>query len=400
MGNLTAVQVKNAKPGDRLVDGDGLRLDCDLRGSRSWMFRFRSPDTGKERYMGLGSLKDVTLAQARQAAQDARRLVLQKLDPIDQRKAGRVAAKVEAARGVTFAEYADGYVASHMPGWKNDKHKQQWGNSLKAYANPIIGAVPVADIDTAAVMRVLRPIWLAKPETASRVRGRIEAILAAAKAEGLRSGENPAVWKENIALLLPSKKKVRRVVHHPALPYALLPTFYKSLRADQSDSSLLLQFIILTAARYNEGAFAVWDEIDTERRVWTIPGARMKGDRPDMPHVVPLSDAAVLVLACAKERTGGEGLIFPGMRRNRPLSDVALAKAVSRHTSVKATTHGFRSTFRDWAGDMTNHSRETCEQALAHLISNEVEAAYRRSDALEKRRALMTEWADYATTPN
>jgi integrase len=227
------------------------------------------------------------------------------------------------------------------------------------------------------------------------VRGRIEMILTAAKAEGLRTGDNPAAWRERIKPLLPSKRKVRAVVHHPALPYPLLPKFMASLRADQSDSVLLLQFIIGTAARYNEGAFADWTEIESDEKLWTIPGARMKGDRPNKPHVVPLTDAALTVLNVARERHGSKGLIFPGMRRGRPISDVTLAKALARHTEVEATTHGFRSTFRDWAGDMTNFPREVCEQALAHVIADETEAAYRRSDALAKRRLLMDEWAGY-----
>jgi integrase len=233
-------------------------------------------------------------------------------------------------------------------------------------------------------------------------------ILTAAKAEGLRTGDNPAAWRERIKPLLPSKRKVRKVRHHPALPYRLLPKFMASLCADQSDSALLLQFIILTAARYNEGAFADHSEIgpdfstllststaEAEQKLWTIPGIRMKGDRTDRPHVVPLTAPALKVLDKARERYGNEGLIFPGMRRGRPISDVSLAKAIARHTDLEATTHGFRSTFRDWAGDMTNYPREVCEQALAHVIEDETEAAYRRSDALAKRRRLMQEWATF-----
>ena len=224
-------------------------------------------------------------------------------------------------------------------------------------------------------------------------------ILTSAKAEGLRTGDNPTAWLERIKPLLPSKRKVRAVVHHPALPYPSLPAFMVSLRADQSDSALLLQFIIGTAARYNEGALSDWSEIDEEQKLWSIPGVRMKGDRTDRPHVVPLTDAALTVLNVARERYGRQGLIFPGMKRSKPISDVTLAKAIARHTDVKATTNGFRSTFRDWAGDMTNFPRELCEQALAHVIADETEAAYRRSDALAKRRLLMDEWAAYCDFP-
>jgi integrase len=395
---LTATQVKNAKPGDKLSDGGGLRLDADARGGCSWVFRFKSPVTGKERYMGLGPASDVSLKEAREAAQAARKLIREDKDPIEHRNGQRAAAKVEAARSVTFREYAEGFVTRMEAGWKNPKHRQQWTNSLKTYAYPAIGKMAVGEVDTSDVMRVLAPIWNTKPETASRVRGRIEMILTAAKAEGLRTGDNPAAWRERIKPLLPSKRKVRAVVHHPALPYPLLPKFMASLRADQSDSALLLKFIIGTAARYNEGAWADWSEIEVEEKLWTIPGARMKGDRPDKPHVVPLTDAALKMLGAARERFGSKGLIFPGMRRSRPISDVTLAKAIARHTDVEATTHGFRSTFRDWAGDMTNFPRELCEQALAHVIADETEAAYRRSDGLAKRRLLMDEWAAYCTS--
>jgi len=214
----------------------------------------------------------------------------------------------------------------------------------------------------------------------------------------LRTGDNPAAWRERIKPLLPSKRKVRKVQHFPALPYRLLPKFIASLRADQSESALLLQFIILIAARYNEGAFADWIEIDGKQDLWAIPRVRIKGDRPDRPHVVPLTAAALKVLELARKRYGSDGLIFPGMRRGRPISDVSLAKAIARHTDIKATTHGFRSTFRDWAGDMTNFPREVCEQALAHAIEDETEAAYRRSDALAKRRRLMHEWAKFCVS--
>jgi integrase len=390
---LTALQVKNAKPGDKLTDGGGLRLDIDARGGRSWVFRFKSPVTGKERYMGLGPASDVSLAQAREAAEEARRLTRKGIDPIQQRNERRAAAKAEAARSVTFRQYAESFIARMEAGWKNPKHRQQWTNSLQTYAFPVLGRMAVADVDTPDILKVLTPIWGSKRETASRVRGRIETILTAAKAEKLRAGDNPAAWREHIKPVLePGKRKKPKVKHHPALPYRLQPKFMASLCVDQSHSALLLQFIILTAARYNEGAFADWSEIDGDERLWTIPAARMKGDRP---HVVPLTDAALKVLDAARERHGSKGLIFPGMRRGRPISDVSLAKAIARHTDVEATTHGFRSTFRDWAGDMTNFPRELCEQALAHVIEDETEAAYRRSDALAKRRRLMDEWATF-----
>jgi integrase len=337
--------------------------------------------------MGLGPLADVALAKARDAARQARDLLRQGVDPIDHRNAQRAAAKVEASRAVTFKGYAEGYITSHEASWKNPKHRQQWRNSLATYAYPVLGHLPVADVDTAAVLSVLRPVWQSKPETASRVRGRIETVLAAAKAEGLRTGENPALWRGHIDQLLPSKKKVRRVVHHPALPYAELPQFMASLRKDTSIAARLLEFIIATAARYSEAALADWQEIDRERRLWTVPASRMKAERP---HTVPLSAAAMAVLG---ER--GKGLIFASPLTGRSLSDTALADVIRRHTSTPATVHGMRSTFRDWGGDETSHQRETIEAALAHVVGDETEAAYRRSDALAKRRALMEEWANF-----
>lgn len=386
---LTALQVKNAKPGDKLSDGGGLRLDVDRSGNRAWVFRFTSPATGKERFMGLGPAGDVTLQKARATAQEARGLVRQGVDPIDARKEQRAAAKVEASRSVTFKTYAEGYVSGREAGWKNDKHRQQWRNSLRTYAYPVIGHLAVADVDTAAVLSVLRPIWQDKPETANRLRGRIEAILSAAKAEEIRAGENPATWRGHLDQVLVSRKKVRAVVHHPALPYADMPRFMASLRGDTSTAALALQFIILTATRYGEAAFATWDEIDRKRKVWTVPAQRMKAGRQ---HVIPLSGAALAVLDTVSTDAG---LIFPGMRDGRPLSDVALAKVIRRHTNTPATTHGFRSTFRDWAGDKTAFPREVAEAALAHVVGDETEAAYRRGSALEKRRELMTAWAEF-----
>jgi integrase len=386
---LTALQVKNAKPGDKLTDGGGLRLDVDKNGNKSWVFRFTSPVIGRERFMGLGPIADITLAQARDAAQEARSLIREGKDPIESRREQRTAAKVEASRSITFKAYAEQFISNREAGWKNADHRQQWRNSLRDHAHPHIGHLPVSEVDTAAVLKVLRPIWSTKPDSASRIRGRIESILSAAKAEGLRSGENPALWRGHLDQVFPSKKKVRRVQHHAALAYADIPRFMASLRADETDAALLLQFIILTAARYSEAALAEWGELDA--KMWTVPIARMK----TRPHVVPLSDAAMAVLAAARERYGKAGLIFPGASSGRPISDVSLAKCVKRHTALPATTHGMRSTFRDWCGDCTDFPREVAEAALSHAVGNETELAYRRGDALKKRRALMAAWADY-----
>jgi integrase len=371
---LTALQVKNAKAGDKLGDGGGLRLDTDKNGNRSWVFRFTSPVTGKERFMGLGPARDVTLAQARDAAQEARALVRERKDPIEHRKEQRTAAKVEASKAVTFKQYAEGFITGREAGWKNPRHRQIWRTSLRDYAYPYIGHMAVADVDTAAVLQVLRPIWGTKTETASRVRGRIEAILSAAKVEKLRIGDNPAVWRGHISEVLPSKKKVAVVEHHAALPFAEMPGFWKSLAADTSDAARMLRFIILTAARYGEARGMQSSEVRGD--VWTIPAPRMKAGKV---HTVPLTSLAQ------------EQLPF------RPVSDVALANVIKRHTDTAATCHGMRSSFRDWCGDATDFPRDLAESALAHTLGA-VERAYRRGDALEKRRELMLAWAEYCAS--
>jgi integrase len=368
---LTALQVRNAKPGDKLSDGGGLRLDVDRNGNKSWTFRFTSPLTGKERFMGLGSARDVTLAEARDAAAEARALIRQRKDPIEDRKEQRTVARVEASRAVTFTQYCEQFITGREAGWKNPRHRQAWRNSLRDYAYPIIGHVPVADVGTAEVLSVLRPIWTSRTETASRVRGRIEAILSSAKVEGLRTGDNPAVWRGHIAEVLPSKRKVSNVEHHAALPYGEMPAFWRSLSADNSDAARMLRFIILTACRYGEAVGMQPGEVKGD--LWRIPASRMKAGKE---HVVPLAPAAIKQLPF------------------RPVSDVALAKVIKRHTSKPATTHGFRSTFRDWAGDCSHFPREIAEAALAHTLG-EVERAYRRGDALAKRRDMLTDWAAF-----
>jgi integrase len=369
---LSALSVKNAKPGAKLGDGGGLRLEVDRNGNRRWVFRFTSPTTGGERFMGLGSADDVGLSDAREAAQAARTLVRQHVDPIEARDAARDQAKADAARGVSFETYAKGYIATHEGGWRNPKHRQQWRNSLALYAFPIIGATPIANVDTEAVLKVLRPIWTNKRETAARLRGRIEVILSAAKVEGLRTGENPALWRGHIDQLLPGRKRSITVKHHAALPYEQAPAFWKSLAADTSPAARMLRYIILTACRFNEVHAMNGSEIEGD--TWKIPAERMKAGRP---HIVPLTPLAL------------DQLPF------EPVSDVSLAKCIRRHTSVPATTHGMRSTFRDWCGDCTSFPRDLAEMALAHKVGDETELAYRRATALAKRRELMNAWADF-----
>lgn len=370
---LTALQVKNANPGDKLSDGNGLRLDVDRNGNKNWVFRFTSPVTRKERFMGLGPLRDVGLAKAREAAADVRALVREGKDPIEQRRQGRDSTRIEASRTVTFQVYAEKFILGREAGWKNPRHRQIWRNSLRDYAHPHIGQMPIADVDTAAVLQTLRPIWNAKPETASRVRGRIEIVLSAAKAEGLRSGENPATWKGHLDQVLARRKK-SDVEHFAALPYGKMPALWQSLATDTSDAARMLRWIILTACRYSEARGIQTAEVQGD--LWRIPAPRMKGGKE---HTVPLTPLALAQLPF------------------RPVTDVSLAKCIRRHTSESATTHGMRSCFRDWAGDCTDFPREVAEQALSHTVGSEVEAAYRRGSALEKRRALMNAWTAYCS---
>jgi integrase len=370
---LTALQVKNARPGQKLGDGGGLRLDVDKNGNKSWIFRFTSPVTGKERYAGLGPADDVSLSQARDAAQAARALIREGKDPIAEKREKRATARIAANRGVTFRQCAERLIDSHEGSWKNARHRQAWRNSLRDYAFPAIGHLPVGDVDVAAVLGILEPIWTTKSETASRVRGRIESVLDWATVAGYRQGENPAMWKGRLVHLLPRRRKAD-VKHYDALPYDQMPAFWQSLSADTSDAARMLRWIILTAARYGEAKGMVPAEVQGD--VWTIPAPRMKGDKE---HVVPLAPLALAQLPF------------------RPVSDVTLAKCIKRHTALPATTHGMRSTFRDWAGDATNHPRELAESALAHTLG-EVERAYRRATAILKRRELMEDWANYCVT--
>jgi integrase len=342
--------------------------------------------------MGLGALADVSAKQARVDVSPLRAMVAKKIDPLELREKQVQAAVVASARaGATFKTEALEFIATHRTSWKNAKHITQWENTLQTYVYPQIGEVSVADVDVAMVLKVLKPIWSTKTESATRIRARIELVLDAARAKGLRSGENPARWKGNLEALLPAPGKIAPHQHHPALPFKRMPHLVGALRKREGVSSLCLQFAILTACRSGEALNATWKEVDLEERLWTIPGARMKAGRP---HRVPLSQAAIDVLYKAKEgREAAPGdLVFPSPRAGTAMTDMSLTMLL-RRLKPGITVHGFRSSFRDWAAELTDYPNEMAEMALAHAVGNKVEAAYRRGDLFEKRRQMMADWA-------
>jgi len=387
MSKLTARGVQTAGTGKH-EDGEGLRLVVSPTGARKWVLRVTVE--GKRREMGLGSYPAVSLADARSKASDARRLVRDGQDPITVRK-------VEPERIPTFDEAAARYIEGHSPGWSNAKHADQWRNTLETYAAPVIGSKPVDQIGTEDVLKILQPIWTTKTETAKRVQGRIENILDWSTARKYRAGENLARWRGHLDKLLPKPTKVAKPVHHPAMPYHDVPAFMVELEGNCSVSALALRFLILTACRTGEVIGAQWPEVDLEARAWTIPAARMKAGQT---HRVPLSDAAMDVLQ-ALPRVDGNSYLFVGARHGRPLSNMALLQLMrgmgygvggDRGAYVP---HGFRSAFRDWSGEVSSFPRDVCEMALAHVIANKVEAAYRRGDLFEKRRLMMNAWAEF-----
>jgi integrase len=387
IGRLTALQVSRAKQPGMYADGGGLYLRVTGPEARSWVYRYARGR--RTRYMGLGSLTAVSLAEARVRATEARRLVSAGIDPISARDGKMATERAAAAKQVTFRDAAEAFIKAHKAGWRNAKHGQQWRNTLATYVYPRLGALPVQQIDAGLVLRVLEPIWNTRPETASRVRQRIEVVLDSATA---RSGENPARWRGHLKNLLPARSSVRRVKHHPALPYQELGAFMAELRKQDGLAARALELLILTATRTTECIAARWSELDLAAALWTIPAERIKAGRE---HRVPLAPAAVALLRKLAEAKISE-FVFPG-RPGRPLSDGALLKLLKRMQRTDLTVHGLRSSFRDWAAEMTTYPREVAEMALAHAVGDKVEAAYRRGDLLEKRRTLMQAWADFAT---
>ena len=394
INRLTTAKVRSATKD--VCDGYGLWLQVSSFNTKSWLLRFRLD--GKDDSMGLGPLNTTSLAKARERAQKARDLLAEGINPRETRDAVRRQKKVEAAKAMTFKDCADTYVAANRGGWKNDKHAAQWaatfnetkrGKHVFPAATAVINDLPVSAIDTGLVRKVLEPIWYETPETASRVRGRIERVLAWATVAEYRKGDNPARWTGHLKELLPPKTKLAAVVHHDAVPYRDMPAFMAALRAKKGASARALEFAILTAARTGEAIGAKWAEIDLDAKLWTIPAGRMKAARE---HRVPLSDRVLAIL----ETLPAEGeYVFAGARESKPLSNMALLELMRGMRGKGATVHGFRSTFRDWAAEQTSYPHEMCEIALAHAVGNKVEAACRRGDMMEKRRRLMADWAEY-----
>ncbi len=388
LDQLSARKVATARPG-RHSDGAGLSLLVKPSGARSWVFR--AVVRGVRRDVGLGPYPEVPLVAARAKALEMRRDILDGRDPI----AERVKAKASA---LTFEQAALALIDAKRHEWKNAKHAAQWPSTLKTYAYPVIGALDVRDVETEHVLKVLRPIWAGKPETASRLRQRIEAVLDYATATRARLGENPARWRGNLDAVLARPSKVKRVKHHAALPWPAIGPFYAELANQEGMGALALRFAILTAARSGEVRGARWAEIDLEAKTWTVPGDRMKAGRE---HRVPLPDAAVDLLRQVLPLAGDDdrALLFPSPRLGRPISDMTMTAVLKRMGRGDLTAHGFRSTFRDWAAEATSFAREIAEAALAHTIKNATEAAYRRSDLFGKRRRLMDEWAAHCASP-
>src|ERR1700730_2525797 len=398
-GKLSAVEVAKVKAPAELHDGGGRYLRVSRTATKSWVFRFQRD--GRRRDMGLGPYPDISLADARTRASTHRRQLHDGIDPLDAKEAQRRVERASVAKGRTFREIAEEFIGRNQTSWRNAKHRQQWRNTLQAYVYPAIGDLPVAVIDTGLVVQVLDPIWTEKPETATRVRGRIATVLDAATVHGFRHGPNPAQWKGNLAHILPARGKVRRVEHHAALPFNDIPEFLAELRCRPGITARTLEFAILTAARTAEVLGACWREIDWAASVWTIPGERMKAGRE---HRVPLSEAALGVLETVRPLAllrNGEldpaAPVFPGPRRVLRLSNMSMLMLLRRMKRQDLTAHGFRSTFSDWAAERTAYPREVVEMALAHAVENKVEAAYRRGDLFAKRRELMGAWAAFCS---
>jgi integrase len=398
---LTAQAVKSCTKLGYTADAQepGLNLQV-TRGAagyaRSWLFRYTSPEKGKRREMGLGPFPAVSLARAREEAAKLRGLIRDGIDPIEWKRQEKSLARRAKSERLTFGQAAERCIATRQHEWRNAKHRAQWTATLKTYAFPTLGSLPVDVITTEHVLQVLEPIWTTKTETATRVRQRIETVLDWAKARKLLTGDNPASLKGGLGQLLPKASKIAKVVHQPALPYQQAHSFVQALRAKRGVGAKALEFLLLTGCRSGEVLGARWEEIDLERNVWIIPADRMKAGRE---HRVPLSSRAEAIL---REMLAGKQseFVFPGPDGKRPMSNgVLLALMKGMPAYARFVPHGLRSTFRDWAAETTSYANETLELALAHTIKNRAEAAYRRGDQLEKRAGLMEQWARYLELP-
>ncbi|HET8903661.1 MAG TPA: integrase arm-type DNA-binding domain-containing protein [Saccharospirillum sp.] len=384
---LSAVEVKGlVNPGFFAVGGvSGLHLQVTATGARSWIIR--TMVGAKRRDIGLGGFPDVPLAQARVKAREIKELISQGIDPVTERKVRRSALIADQAKAITFEILASEYVAKKAKEFKTTKQVQRLEHYLGSYAYPYIGKMVVGDIDRAHIVKMLEPIWDTKTETASRVRLNVERILDLGGVKGLRSGDNPARWKGNLEHSFAARDKIAKVQHYKALPVREMPIFWAKLKQQMGMGARALEFLVLTAARSGEIRGATWQEIDLERRVWTIPDNRMKAGKE---HRIPLSDAAMGILRALPRESD---VIFHN-NKGRPLSDVMISK-VPKTVGYQVTAHGFRSTFKDWCGDHTTFPDEISELALAHVNSDKTRVAYARSDAFEKRRRMMAEWADF-----
>jgi integrase len=390
---LSALSINRRKKPGYLGDGGGLYLQVTEAGSKSWIFRYSM--VGKRREMGMGAYPAVSLGAARNLAQEARTVLAGGQDPIAVRDAERARKRLEEARGVTFDQAVEQFLADHVVTWKNEKHRQQWRNTLNTYVSPAMGRLSVGAIGTPEVSRVLDAIWHDKTETASRVRARIERILDWSKVREYRTGENPARWRGHLDKIYPARNKVQKVKHHAAVPVDKMSAVYARLSESDGVAPRAVRFTILTAVRAGETTGATWKEIDLNHGVWTIPASRMKMDRE---HKVPLSREALAILReMAELKT--DTLVFAGQRARRPLSIASLAKAMKAAGGEAMTTHGCRSTFKDWASERTSFPSEVSEMALAHTIGDKVEGAYRRGELIKKRAAMMQQWATFLMAP-
>lgn len=385
---LNALEVKRLEKPGYYCDGGGLYLQVSKTGSKSWVMRYTL--AGKSCEMGLGSYTAFTLAEARARAKAQRKLLTDGINPLEAKRSDLLARRMAEANVITFDKAAAAFIEANSPAWRNAKHEDQWRNSLANYASPVIGAMPVSAIDTAHVLRILTPIWSTKTETAKRVRGRIEKVLDWAKVQRYRTGDNPALWRGHLSEALPKPSKVSIEEHFAALPGEEIGAFMVALRAMQGDGARAMEVIILTATRTSEVLNAEWSEIDLDAAIWTIPKERMKSFKE---HRVPLTDVVIALLKKVKSKTSGAGYVFKGRKAGKPLSNMACLQTLRRMGRGDLTVHGFRSTFRDWVSESTTYPRDVAEMALAHTIEDKSEAAYRRGDLIEKRRALMSDWA-------